>query len=92
MNEVNCSESGVAKRSVFRRVVMFFYFHLILKRLIRINYQRRYESAIKLDGKYKDEWYWADLLAAEYGYFVSDMPHRIQAKEAAKVFNFWHRQ
>ena len=49
---------------------MYFVFHLYLKWLIKRNYTLRLESAISGDGKHPDEWYWADILAARYGYFV----------------------
>lgn len=53
-----------------KRVVMFPVFHLILKPLILRNYKLRELSAISGDGKYPDEWYWADKIAAKCGYFV----------------------
>lgn len=52
------------------RVVMFPVFHLLLKPMIKRNYKARKESATNGDGKYQDEWYWADKIAAKYGYFV----------------------
>lgn len=55
---------------IFRRVVMFPVFHLFLKHLIKRNYRNRYNSAISGDGKYPDEWYWADRMAVNAGYFV----------------------
>jgi len=42
----------------------FVVFHLVLKPLIKRNYRLRAE------GKLPDEWYWADLMAARWGYFV----------------------
>lgn len=46
------------------RILMFFYFHLILKPLIKRNYKLRAKGILP------DEWYWADLLAVEHGYYV----------------------
>lgn len=54
-----------------KRALMFPVFHLILKPLIKRNYRLRKQSAISGDGKHPDVWYWADLLAVEYGYFVN---------------------
>ena len=55
---------------VFNCLVMFIFFHLCLKFLIKRNYRLRRESALNGDNKYPDEWYWADLLAVKHGYFV----------------------
>ena len=56
--------------NMIMRIIMFPVFHLILKPLIRRNYRLRELSAISGDGKYPDEWYWADLLAMNFGYHV----------------------
>jgi len=48
----------------------YLIFHLLLKPLILNNYRNRLNSAINGDGKYKDEWYWADKLATKHGYYV----------------------
>lgn len=71
------------KRLVMR-VLLYPFFHLWLKNLIKRNYRMRAISAIcrehgiqpcTPDGKdYKDEWYWADYLCSKYGYFVE---HRV---------------
>jgi len=45
-------------------------FEKILKPRILNNYALRFESAINKDGKYPDEWYWADKLAYKWGYSV----------------------
>lgn len=62
------------------RLIMFPIFHLILKKLIKENYKKRVITKIcrtyhipicTIDGKeYEDKWYWADSLAANYGYFI----------------------
>jgi len=52
------------------RIIMFLPFYLILKPLIKRNYKLRRKSAISEDSKYPDVWYWADIIAVEYGYFV----------------------
>jgi len=52
------------------KIGMFLSFHLILKPLIRRNYELRRRSAINGDGKYPDVWYWADIIAVEWGYFI----------------------
>ena len=54
-----------------KALFMWPVFHLILKPLIKRNYRLREESSIKGDGKYPDQWYWADKLAISYGYAVS---------------------
>jgi len=58
------------KRIAFK-ILMFFPFHLVLKPLIKRNYKNRALSALNGDGKYPDEWYWADEVACCYGYFVN---------------------
>lgn len=55
-------------------LVMWPVFHLALKPLIRRNYRLRMESAISGDGKYPDQWYWADVLAMKCGHFVKRWP------------------
>ena len=55
-----------------KRILMWPIFHLILKPLIKRNYRLRYQSAVNQDGKYPDEWYWADEIAVKYGYFIND--------------------
>lgn len=40
-------------------------FHLYLKPLIKRNYRLRKMGVLP------DEWYWADRLAAEWGYYVT---------------------
>ena len=52
------------------KIVMFLPFHLVLKPLIKRNYRLRYLSAVNKDGKYPDQWYWADYLAVIFGYYV----------------------
>lgn len=64
----------------FIKILFFPIFHIVLKPLILRNYLLREISAISRslgiapqtpNGKdYPDEWYWADTLAAKYGYFV----------------------
>jgi hypothetical protein len=56
--------------AMIQRPVMFIFFHLCLKFLIKRNYRLRAESALNGDNKHPDKWYWADLLAVKYGYFV----------------------
>ena len=68
------------------RIMLYPFFHLWLKHLIQRNYRMRAISSIckahnmppcTPDGKfYYDEWYWADKLCAEYGYFVKSKPLR----------------
>ena len=55
---------------MIRRIIMFPVFWLILRPLIKRNYRLRYRSALNGDGKYPDQWYWADVIAAKYGYFT----------------------
>jgi hypothetical protein len=55
---------------IIKKIIMFLPFYLILKPLILINYRKRVKSAVCEDGKNPDEWYWADLLAVNCGYFV----------------------
>lgn len=52
------------------KALMYLPFHLVLKPLIKRNYRLRYDSAINGDNKHPDEWYWADKIAAYFGYFV----------------------
>ena len=60
------------KVTKWKKFCMFPVFHLFLKPLIRRNYRLRYQSAISGDGKYPDEWYWADKIAVKYGFFVTE--------------------
>ena len=53
-------------RKCINRAVMFVLFHSVLKHLIKRNYKLREQ------GKLPDEWYWADELAVNHGYFVSE--------------------
>lgn len=46
------------------RALIFLPFHLALKHLIKRNYEMRRQGLLP------DEWYWADRIAARYGYFV----------------------
>lgn len=41
-------------------------FIVVLRPLIRRNYRLRYE------GRLPDRWYWADLVALRWGYFVEN--------------------
>lgn len=50
---------------VMKKFLMFFIFHLVLKQMIKENYRKRKAGLIA------DKWYWGDILAARYGYFVS---------------------
>jgi len=47
-----------------KRILLWPVFILILRPLIKRNYRLRTE------GKLPDEWYWADTLAVNYGFFV----------------------
>lgn len=47
----------------------FLIFHLFLKPLIRRDYR------LRMAGRRPDRFYWADLLALKWGYFVSEIPN-----------------
>lgn len=47
-----------------KKVLLWLVWVLILRGLIRRNYRLREEGVLS------DEWYWADVLAMRYGYFL----------------------
>ena len=47
-----------------KRILFWPVFHLLLKPLIKRNYR------LRMLGEVADEWYWADSLSANLGYFV----------------------
>jgi len=49
---------------------MFIPFNIILRPLIYHNYKQRYKSAVYGYRNHPDEWYWADLIAIRFGYYV----------------------
>ena len=71
MDEVisSLSSKRTARENAIR-ILMLIPFYFVLRPLILRNYRLRKQSRLNFDGKHLDEWYWADTLAVNSGWYV----------------------
>ena len=79
-NIKNALQTAVGLLKISAMVLIFIF---VLKPLIKRNYALRLKSAINGDGKHPDKWYWADSLAARFGFLVEDIDYPSDATLAA---------